>query len=106
MSGEPVEDLIGCSFARSSALTCDADHEVFDRGNPRFHRARTYASWSHDLGVPTKVTAELLGHARVDVTLNTYTQVMPDALRDAVRSVSEKLFTIVHSPAETSALTH
>ena len=29
---------------------------------------RTYASWSHDLGVPTKVTAELMGHAKVDTT--------------------------------------
>ena len=40
---------------------------------------RTFSSWSHERGVPSKVTAELMGHSRVDVTLNTYTQVMPDA---------------------------
>ena len=47
-----------------------------------------------------------MGHSRVDVTLNTYTQVVPDALHEAVSSISEKLFTIVHSPAGASALTH
>ena len=67
---------------------------------------RTFSSWSHERGVPSKVTAELMGHARVDMTLNTYTQVMPDALEEAVSKMSEELFTIVHSPAGTSALTH
>ena len=66
----------------------------------------TYSSWSHEEGVPSKVTAELMGHAKVDMTLNTYTQVMPDAQQEAVRRVSEKLFQIVHSPAGRSELTH
>ena len=66
----------------------------------------TYSSWSHEEGVPSKVTAELMGHAKVDMTLNTYTQVMPDAQQEAVRRVSEKLFSIVHSPAGRSELTH
>ena len=43
---------------------------------------------------------------RVDMTLNTYTQVMPNALQEAVSSVSEELFRIVHSPAGPSELTH
>ena len=67
---------------------------------------RTFSSWSHERGVPGKVTAELMGHSKVDMTLNTYTQVMPNALQEAVNRISEELFTIVQLPAGTSALTH
>lgn len=57
---------------------------------------RTYASWSHDKGVPGKVVAKLMGHTNSDVTLNVYTQVMDDSLRTAVNRVGGELFTIVH----------
>ena len=67
---------------------------------------RTFSSWSHERGVPSKVIAELMGHSTVDMTLNTYTQVMPNALQAAISSVSEELFRIVHSPAGPSELTH
>ena len=43
---------------------------------------RTYSSWSHQQGVPGKVTAQLMGHANVDTTLNVYTQVL-DGWRQA-----------------------
>lgn len=36
---------------------------------------RTYSSWSHAMGVPGKVIAQLMGHATIDTTLNVYTQV-------------------------------
>jgi integrase len=42
---------------------------------------RTYSSWAHDKGVPGKVTAQLMGHANVYTTLNSYTQVMDASLR-------------------------
>jgi integrase len=59
---------------------------------------RTFASWSHNTGAPSKVTAELMGHARVYTTLNVYTQVMVDALRPAVDRIGEELFaTCSHS---------
>jgi integrase len=67
---------------------------------------RTYASWSHDKGVPGKVVATLMGHAKADVTLNVYTQVMDDSLRTAVNRVGDGLFTIVHSGEGASELTH
>ena len=57
---------------------------------------RTYSSWSHDKGVPGKVTAQLMGHANVDTTLNVYTQVLDGSVRDAVERVAGDLFTIVH----------
>jgi integrase len=37
---------------------------------------RTYSSWAHEKGVPGKVVAQLMGHVKVDTTLNVYTQVI------------------------------
>ena len=67
---------------------------------------RTYSSWAHDKGVPGKVVAQLMGHARVDTTLNVYTHVIDGALRAAVDKVGSELFTIVHKPEMGGALTH
>lgn len=57
---------------------------------------RTYSSWAHQKGVPGKVVAQLMGHAKVDTTLNVYTQVIDGALRTAVDELGSELFTIVH----------
>lgn len=35
---------------------------------------RTYTSWAHGAGIPGKVIAQLMGHAKVDTTLNVYAQ--------------------------------
>jgi len=40
---------------------------------------RTYSSWSLDKGVPGKVVAQLMGHVKVDTTLNVYTQVVDES---------------------------
>jgi len=61
---------------------------------------RTYSSRAHDKGVPGKVVAQLMGHANVDVTLNTYTQVLDGSLRAAVDTIGTDLFTIVHKPGD------
>ncbi len=58
---------------------------------------RTYSSWSHDQGVPGKVVAQLMGHAKVDTTINVYTQVLDGSVRAAADRVGAELFTIVHS---------
>jgi integrase len=34
---------------------------------------RTYSSWAHEKGVPGRVIAQLMGHAKVDTTLKVYT---------------------------------
>ena len=44
---------------------------------------RTYSSWAHEKGVPGKVIAQLLGHAKIDTTLNVYAQVVDGSLRRA-----------------------
>ena len=65
---------------------------------------RTWSSWAHEKGVPGKVIAQLMGHAKVDTTLNVYTQVIDGALRAAVDKVGSELFTIVHNPEKASEL--
>jgi len=67
---------------------------------------RTYSSWAHEKGVPGKVVAQLMGHSKVDTTLNVYTQVIDGALRAAVDKVGSELFTIVHNPEAGVELTH
>ena len=57
---------------------------------------RTYSSWAHEKGVPGKVIAQLMGHAKVDTTLNVYTQVLDGSLRSAVEKVGDEWFTVVH----------
>jgi integrase len=67
---------------------------------------RTYSSWAHDKGVPGKVIAALMGHAKVDTTLNVYAQVLDDSLRAAADKVGRGLFTIVHKPKRAREVTH
>jgi len=67
---------------------------------------RTYSSWAHANGVPGKVLADLMGHAKVDTSLNVYAQVVDGAKRAAAEKVSGELFTIVHKPENGSELTH
>jgi integrase len=67
---------------------------------------RTYSSWAHEKGVPGKVIAQLMGHAKVDTTLNVYTQVVDGSLRRAADTVGSELFTIVHKSEGAPELTH
>jgi integrase len=65
---------------------------------------RTYASWAHDKGVTGKTIAALMGHAKVDTTLNVYAQVLDDSVRDAATRVGTGLITIVHNGERAEAL--
>jgi hypothetical protein len=47
-----------------------------------------------------------MGHAKVDTTLNVYTQVIDGALRAAVDKVGSELFAIVHKPETGVELTY
>ena len=67
---------------------------------------RTYSSWAHEKGVPGKVIAQLMGHAKVDTTLNVYAQVLDESVRTAAVKIGSELFTIVHKPEGPSELTH
>jgi integrase len=58
----------------------------------------SYSSWAHDKGVAPKVVAALMEHAKVDTTLNVYTQVLDGAARAAADRVGSELFRIVQKP--------
>ncbi|MEZ5291861.1 MAG: tyrosine-type recombinase/integrase, partial [Vicinamibacterales bacterium] len=67
---------------------------------------RTYASWAHEKGVAGKTIAALMGHAKVDTTLNVYAQVLDGAVREAAERVGRGLFTIVHEGETARPVTH
>ena len=67
---------------------------------------RTYSSWAHEKGVPAKVVAGIMGHTKVDTTLNVYTQVLDGAAREAAARIGSELSRIVQKPETRGALTH
>jgi integrase len=66
---------------------------------------RTYSSWAHDKGVPAKVVAQIMGHTKVDTTINVYTQVLDGAARVAADNVGSELFRVVQIPDGTTTPT-
>ena len=69
-----------------------------------WHQLRhVHATALHSLGVPAKIAQKRLGHARVETTLNIYTQVIPEAHREAVEKLEHALFPTVPKLGE---LTH
>ncbi len=67
---------------------------------------RTYSSWAHQKGVPPKVLAAIMGHAKVDTTLNVYTQVLDGAAREAADRVGSELARIGQVPTKSTTVTH
>ena len=56
--------------------------------------------------MPGKVIAQLMGHAKVDTTLNVYAQVLDASVREAAERVGSELFTIDHTASEVATATH
>ena len=67
---------------------------------------RTYSSWAHEKGVPGKVVAQLMGHTKVDTTLNVYTQVIDGAKVAAAQVIGNRLNAIERTPDGSGALMH
>ena len=57
-------------------------------------------------GVPAKVVAQIMGHTKVDTTMNVYTQVLDGAAPAAADRVGSELFRVVQIPDGTTAPTH
>jgi integrase len=47
----------------------------------------TYATRLFEINVPAKTVSELLGHASITITLNTYTHVMPETKAEAIKAL-------------------
>lgn len=59
----------------------------------RLHDLRhTWASLALQAGVPVKVVSEILGHASVTITYDTYSHVIPGMAEDATSKVAALLF--------------
>jgi integrase len=58
----------------------------------RFHDLRhTAATLPLGRGVNPKIVSEMLGHASIGITLNTYSHVLPDMQREAARAMEAVL---------------
>ena len=55
--------------------------------------------------MPGKIIAQLMGHAKVDTTLNIYAQVLDGSVREAAERVGRRLITIDHSAPEVAHVT-
>ena len=71
-------------------------HPVLDRlGMPRFswHRLRKlHSTYLGDLSVSPRIMQAQLGHADAAMTLNIYTQIVPESQRRAIESLEGLLF--------------
>ena len=65
---------------------------------------RTWSTWAHEQGAPLKIMARVMGHTKVDTTINIYAQVNDESVRAAVAPVDDKLFRIVQSRTQGRAL--
>lgn len=58
----------------------------------RFHDLRhTHATLMLSIGTPVKIVSERLGHAKVELTLNTYAHLLPSMQVEAVKTFSESM---------------
>ena len=65
---------------------------------------RTWSTWAHEQGARLKIMARVMGHTKVDTTINIYAQVNDESVRAAVAPVDDKLFRIVQSRTQGRAL--
>jgi integrase len=77
-------------------------HPVLDRlGMPRFswHRLRKlHSTYLGDLSVSPRILQAQLGHADAALTLNVYTQIVPESQRRAIENLEGLLFRNVPKP--------
>ncbi|MGY1633061.1 tyrosine-type recombinase/integrase [Geodermatophilus sp. SYSU D01186] len=92
-------DLVFCQ-ENGRPLEPRGDHRAWrallaDAGvrSARLHDARhTAASMLLQQGVPARVAMEILGHSQINLTLGTYSHVVPELAEDAARRMGEALW--------------
>jgi integrase len=86
-TGSPAEGA-NLSRAHFKRLLCKAEAPDI-----RFHDLRhTAATLMLLRGVPTKVVSEMLGHASIAITLDTYSHVLPSMQHDAAAAMEDVLW--------------
>jgi hypothetical protein len=111
MTSRPSRVAIGFATAiawspfRFSAVSITSIASNQWRPEQRSRQVMIICGRQHEKGVPGKVVAALMGHAKVDTTLNVYTQVLDHSLRGAAEKVGSELITIDHKSEGTRAVT-
>lgn len=63
--------------------------------NTNVHALRhTFATRSLESNIPVKVVSKILGHANIQITLDTYTHVLPELQEKAMQIISDKFLDI------------
>jgi len=69
----------------------------------RLHDVRhSYASAALAAGIPAKVVSERLGHATIQITLDTYSHVLPGLDAQAAETVARLILGDEHPPGDVS----
>jgi integrase len=70
-------------------------HRLLENGKVkrrRFHDLRhSCATFLFARNIPARIVMEILGHSNINLTMNTYTHVMPEMLRDATQAMNSVL---------------
>lgn len=61
----------------------------------KFHTIRhTFATRALEAGVPVKVVSQILGHANISITLDTYSHVLSELQDEAMQTITDKFLSI------------
>lgn len=54
----------------------------------------TFATRALEAGIPIKVVSQILGHANIQITLDTYSHVLPELQKEAMQIISDKFLDV------------
>jgi hypothetical protein len=100
-----LDSVVGALWNATTPIIRSITHAP-DQTVARPQRLHWLTSISPLKGVPAKVVAQIMGHTKVDTTMNVYTQVLDGAARVAADRVGSELFRIVQIPDRTTTPTH
>lgn len=61
----------------------------------KFHTIRhTFATRALEAGIPVKVVSQILGHANIGITLDTYSHVLSELQDEAMQTITDKFLSI------------
>lgn len=93
---------LGMVFAREDGYYIDPDtfrenyYRILDNAGIEkhtFHALRhTFATRALEAGVPIKVVSNILGHATVQITMDTYQHVLPNLQEDAMNQIADYIY--------------
>ena len=63
--------------------------------NGNVHACRhTFATRALEAGIPVKVVSQILGHSNIQITLDTYSHVLPELQKEAMQIISDKFLDV------------